>query len=321
MWKERVYIPKNQRLQEDIIREHHDSIIAGHLGQYKTQELITCNYWRPYIQSDIHKYISRCETCQRTKAHQEKPHNPLHPNEIPKTPWEHISVDLISELMESSGFNAILVITNHLSKMIITVPTNMELTASETARIFRDHVWSIHRLPRKVISDRGPQFVVQFMRDLYKLNGTQGNLLTAYHPQTDGQTEYMNQEVEQYLHIFINHKQSDWSEWLSCASFSYNNKVHSATGNSPFYVIDGRHPNTGVMPRRTVKSFGATQFAERMKKVHEEAELALTNAQETMKRNYNQHKNFSREYKKGDKVWLEGTNITMNRPMKKLDDK
>jgi hypothetical protein len=137
-----------------------------------------------------------------------------------------------------------------------------------------------------LIIDRGPQFAAQFMKDLHKLTGVKGNLSTAYHPQMDGQTERMNQEVEQYLQIFVSHRQNDWFEWLSCAEFSYNNKVHSATGFSPFYVNYGKHPNTGVTPQRTVKSHGAEQFVEKMKSVHEEAKSALLQAQETMKRNY-----------------------------------
>jgi len=99
-WR-RIYVPKNKHLQEDIIREHHDSVAAGHPGWYKTQELITRNYWWPYIQLDIRKYIDGCEMCQRTKVHHKKPKNPLHSNEVPSRPWEHISVDLIGELPES----------------------------------------------------------------------------------------------------------------------------------------------------------------------------------------------------------------------------
>ena len=135
-WKQRIYVPRNKRLREDVIREHHDSVTGGHPGRYKTQELITRNYWWPGIQGDIRKYIDGCEACQRTKTHREKAHNPLHPNEIPNAPWEHISIDIIGELPESNGFNAILVIVDRFSKMIIVIPTNMELTAQGTARIY-----------------------------------------------------------------------------------------------------------------------------------------------------------------------------------------
>ena len=95
----------------------------------------------------------------------------------------------------------------------------MELSAFGAARIYRDHVWTKFGLPRKTISDRGPQFVAQFMRDLYSMTGVESNLSTAYHPQTDGQTERINQEVEQYLRIFVNERQT-WSDWLPSASFS-----------------------------------------------------------------------------------------------------
>jgi transposase InsO family protein len=105
-------------------------------------------------------------------------------------------VDIIRELPKSNRYNMNLVITDQLSKMIIAIPTNMDLTAYGAARLFRDHMWSKHVLPNKVISDRGLQFAAQFMKDLHKLMGVTANISTAYHPQTDGQTEHVNQEIE-----------------------------------------------------------------------------------------------------------------------------
>ena len=118
-YKNRIYIPPthhprpNQTLQNKIIRRHHDTIAAGHPGSYKTQELITRNYWWPHMQSDIKEYIKTCEACQRTKVHRDKPHNPLNPNEIPSRPWEHISADLIGPLpLASDQYDGILVIVD-----------------------------------------------------------------------------------------------------------------------------------------------------------------------------------------------------------------
>jgi len=238
-YKDRLYIPADSQLRTDIIREHHDTIAAGHPGRWKTQENITRDYWWPRMQGQIQKYIAGCDLCQRTKPHREKPRNPLHPHEVPSLPWEHISIDLITGLPESNGFNAILVIVDRFSKMILLVAVRDTLTSFQTAEIYRDHVWSKHGLPKKVISDRGPQFAAQFMKDLHKLIKVEMNLSTAFHPQTDGQTERINQEVEQYLRLFINHRQTDWNNWLSCAEFSYNDKVHSSTGFSPFFVNYG----------------------------------------------------------------------------------
>ena len=134
---------------------------------------------------------------------------PLHPHTAPSRPWEVISVDMIGPLPESLGYTSILNIVCLFSKQVISIPTNIELSSMGWAKLYRDHVYCHHGLSRKIISDRGPQFVSKFLKDLYALLGIEGNPSTAYHPQTDGQTEQINQEIEQYLRIFINYHQSD----------------------------------------------------------------------------------------------------------------
>ena len=117
------------------------------------------------------------------------------------------------------------------------------------AQIFRDTVWMDFGLPEVVISDWGLQFVSKFTNNLYHLLGIKMNPSTAYHPQTDGQTKHINQEVEQYLQLFINHRQDDWSKWLPMATFSYNNKVYAVTGYSPFFLNYGHHHRKSTKPR------------------------------------------------------------------------
>ena len=199
MWKHRVYVPKDSKLREDIIRLHHDTPLAGHPGRYKTHELITRNYWWPGIMKDIRKYVEGCEKCQRAKPIRQKPQSTLHPHEIPSEPWQIIMVDLIGELPESGGYNAISVFVDKFTKRLRLVPTNMSLTSEGTARMYRDKIFSQHGIPRMIIHDRGPQFHSGFMKELYKLIGIKSNFTTAYHPQTNGQTERMNQEIEHYL--------------------------------------------------------------------------------------------------------------------------
>ena len=212
------------------------------------------------MQAQIHRYVEGCEICQKSKPRRQSRPAPLYPNEIPSRPWEIISTDLIGELPESNGFNAIQLYVCRLTKQIHVIPTHMELDSEGAARSFRDHVFRHHGLPRKVISDRGPQFVSKFMKSLYKLLGITGNPSTAYHPQTDGQTERMNQEIKQYLRIFVNHRQDDWSEWLSLAEFSYNDKIHSSTSYSPFYLNSGFHPWKGAEVRKEVNNQSAEVF-------------------------------------------------------------
>ncbi|KAL5525001.1 hypothetical protein ACEPAF_8870 [Sanghuangporus sanghuang] len=189
------------------------------------------------------------------------------------------------------------------------------------ARIYRDHVFRLHGLPRKIIHDRGVQFDAKMMKELYKLLHIEGNPSTAYHPQTDGQTERVNQELEQYLRLYVNHRQSDWVDWLALAEFAYNNREHSATKLSPFFVNTGMHPLDFTGVGTALSNLSAEEFAKHVKEVHELAQGNLTQANEDMKRFYDRHAGKSITYEAGQKVFLDGRNIKTIRPMKKMDDK
>ena len=151
------------------------------------------------MRKDIRTYIAGYDRCQQTKALRTPRTKVLHLNKVPDAPWQIVMVDLIGKLPESNGFNAICVIVDRFSKQIYMVPMTMKLTAKGMAKIYRDQVFRLHGLPRKIIHDRGSQFDAKMMRELYKLLHIEGNPSTAYHPQTDGQTERVNQELEHYL--------------------------------------------------------------------------------------------------------------------------
>ena len=119
----------------------------------------------------------------------------------------------------------------------------MEKTLAEgLARLLRNHVWKLHGLPESIISERGVQFAMGMIRELNELLGIQTKLSKAYHPQIDGQTERINQELEQYLRVFINHRQEQWLDWLGTTKFAYNNKIHLATKVFPFKANYGQDP-------------------------------------------------------------------------------
>jgi hypothetical protein len=216
------------------------------------------------ISRDVKSYVDGCEVCQRTKVIHEPSHAPLHPHSIPMTPWEKISVDLVGPLPMSNGHDIIMVVVDWLTKAMVAIPTTSTITMDEVARLFQNNMWNQYGLPNTIINNRGLQFVSQFMRDLLKLLGIRGNPSTAYHPQTDRQTEQMNQELEQYLRIYVNYQQDDWSEWLSLAKFTYNNREHSVMKCSPFFVNYGWHPNKGTNQNIQVKSQSAIELAEQM---------------------------------------------------------
>jgi len=154
---------------------------------------------------------------------------------------------------------------------------------------------------------------------LNRLLGIQANPFTAYHPQTDGQTEQVNQEVKQYLRIFVNYHQDNWADWLSLAKFSHNDKINSSTHHSPFYLNWGRHPRKGIEPRREMRVEAANEFVERMEGIRREAEAALERAARDMKIFYDCHRREAPVFQPGDEVLLEGENLCTNQPSKKLD--
>jgi hypothetical protein len=150
--------------------------------------------------------------------------------------WETISLDFIIELLESGGYDAIMVVVDSAGKQSHFLETVTTVMGARAANLYLCNVWKLHSLPWKVISDCGPQFVGLFMKELCCLLGIKATSSTAYHPQTDGQMEHVNQELEQFLWIFIREQQDDWYSLLPLTEFSYNNHVHSSTQHTPFLL-------------------------------------------------------------------------------------
>ena len=270
----------------------------------------------------IGKYVSTCDLCLCTKAQRHFPIGELHPLPVPSAPWETISMDFIVELPESSGHNAMIVVVDSVTKRAHFAPTLTTITASGTACLFLQHVWHHHGLPRRVVSDRGPQFVAEFTRELYRMLGIKLAATTAYHPQGDGQMEWVNQELEQYLRLFVNQRQDNWSELLPLAEFQYNNHIHSATQHQPFFLETGRLPRMGFEPEQPPsRTESVNEFTEWMKATLEEAEAALAKSKVDMTRYYNQKRVQAPEYNPGDQVYLDASDIQTTRPSKKLSHK
>jgi len=208
IYKERkVYVPNNDKLRIEIIRLYHNTPVGGHGGQWKTVELVTQSFWWPGITKEVKQYIEGCDAYQHNKNHTEQPAGKLMPNSILEKPWMHISADFITKLPLAQGYNSILVVVDWLTKMVHFIPITEKTLAEGLARLFRDNVWKLHGLPESIISDRGPQFAAGLMRELNRILGIESKLLTAFHLQIDGQIERVNQELEQYLRMFIDYRQ------------------------------------------------------------------------------------------------------------------
>ena len=158
------------------------------------------------------------------------------------------------------------------------------------------------------------------MKELNEILGIKTKLSAAYHPQTDGQTEQVNQEIEQYLRIFVSHRQNNWPERIACAKFAYNNKIHTAMHILPFYTNYGMNPWMGIEPQRAGKSEPAKEFAEQMKTVHKEPQAALSKSRDAMMCYADFHRGETLEYKVGNKVWLSTKNLNVDQLLCKLTE-
>ena len=135
--------------------------------------------------------------------------------------------------------------------MIRLKATTTNISSERIAKIYRDNIWKLHRIPRKILSNRGPQFTSKFMEEFMKALGIKRQLSTVYHPQTDGQTERINQEIGMFLRHYVNYQQDDWTNWLAATEFQYNDKKHAATEKTLFELNFGRHPWKGNLMVKT----------------------------------------------------------------------
>ena len=233
-------------------------------------------------------------------------------------------MDFIIKLPVSKGHDLILVVCDRFLKISHFVATTEKTIAEELAKLFRNNVWKLYGLPESVISDRGPQFAVGMIKKLNKMLGIETKLSMAYHPETDGQTERTNQELEQYLRMYVNHRQNNWAEWLAMMEFAFNNKVHTVMKMSLFQVNYKREPRIGFDIRKKEKNEKAEEFVKEMKERHEEARVALVKVQEEMKRQADRSRKEAEEYRVGDKVLISTKDFSMElrkRAIKKLTEK
>ncbi|GJP70016.1 hypothetical protein CLOP_g1010 [Closterium sp. NIES-67] len=189
------------------------------------------------------------DTCQRMKRSKQKKAGLLLPLPVPEQPWQVVSLDFITGLPPTAtGHDAILVVIDKFSKMGHFIPIHTTAHTEETAQLFICYIISQHGIPTTLISDRDPKFTSKFWKELMSLLRTKLTMSSAYHPQTDGQTERLNQVVEQLLRAACKDEISKWDLHLPVLEFAYNNATHADTGQMPFFLCYGRHPLTPQKP-------------------------------------------------------------------------
>jgi hypothetical protein len=230
-------------------------------------------------------------------------------------------MDFIEHLPSSSSYTSILVIVERLTKQGIFIPTHNTITSAQLAELFVLNVFSKHGVPGHVTSDRGSKFVSHFFRSLGTALDMKLHFTSGYHPEGDGQTERVNQTLEQYLRCYCNYQQDNWSMLLPLAEFAYNNAPSETTGTSPFFANKGYNPNITVHPERDMASNRAREFAVDLGELHETLKLHIKDAQHCYQKSADNWRLPAPNYKISDKVYVKAKFFHTTRPSKKLAEK
>jgi hypothetical protein len=311
---DKLLVPDALDVRTTLIEEAHDTPYSGHLGFKKTLELLQRNYWWPRMRDHIKKYVDTCDSCQRNKSSNQKPGGLLQPLPIPERNWESVSLDLITDLPTTArDHDSVIVIVDRLSKMAHFIPCKKSLSSLELAIVFAREVIRLHGWQKSIVMDRDPRFTSQFWQDLCKVFGTKLRLSTAFHPQTDGQTERMNRLIEDVLRHYVSPQLTDWDMLLTPLEFAINNATQESTGMSPFQMNYGHHPLTPLNLHADCKTPSVQDFAGRMADNLQLAKDALRAAQDRQK-SFANTKRRDVQFKVGDKVMLSTKNIHLNNP-------
>ena len=319
-----LFVPDDTATKAEIIRRHHDDLMAGHFGVRKTSELIARKYGWDGLEATIKTYVETCEVCQRTKAPRHRPYGELQSLPRPERPWCEVSMDFITDLpvcrQGNDEYDSILVVVDRYTKMAKYLPTRKTIDAPALASLLFDRVVTQYGIPDGIVSDRGSIFTSHFWSAFCFHAKVSRRLSTAFHPQTDGQTERQNQTLEQYLRCFCAYKQHDWSHLLPLAEFAYNNSEHSVTKISPFFACMGFNPRLSfdIEANATKGEIpAAKQRAEQLQRDRKTLDERWERAIKWQANAYNKrHK--SQSFRVGDQVLLSTKNLRLVRPNRKL---
>lgn len=313
-WKGYVIcVPNARALKEEILRELHSNPLGGHVGIDRTLHILKRYFWWKNMTRDTVDFVRSCDECQRNKSSNQQPIGQLQPLQIPLRRWQSVSIDFIMELPRTvSGHDAVVVVVDRMSKMVHIAPTTSNVNSEEFAQLFLDNVVRLHGLPTELVTDRGSQFISNFWKTLCEKLGMRRAMSTAFHPQTDGQTERTNRVLEDMLRHYISPTCDDWDEHLYAAEFAINNTVNASTRFTPFYLNYGEHPLTPLSAEIPVKDAvtDAETLAARIVDAVKSAKQNLLDAQSRQKA-YADLKRRPCSFKVGDEVLLSTKNIKL----------
>ncbi|MBW0551449.1 hypothetical protein O181_091164 [Austropuccinia psidii MF-1] len=264
----------------------------------------------------IKDYVSSCQQCSRSKNINHKEFGFLKPLPTPNGPWICLSADFITQLPLSNSFDSILVIVDRFSKMVVFIPKMSSITTLYLAHLFIKNIFSNNALPSSIVSDRGSLFVSSFWTNLWQQLKITRDLSTTYHPETDGQTERVNQILEQYLCFYVSYHQDDWNTWLPLAEFAYNKSYHSSTKQSALFTVDGRDPQ--FYSAHITQDTPSGKLSTKIQSVQQYFKRELEVSMDRFKRYADNSRATPPVFTPGGMVWLSSKKIKSTRPTKKL---
>lgn len=235
-------MPNDIRLRRLLFSEAHSSTEGGHSGQKGTIARLSRSFYWPTLSRDIKNWVRSCPICQSVKPTNSKPQGLLQPLPTPVAIWEDLTMDFVTNLPMSAGKTVILVVVDCLCKGAHFIPLRAPFTAPTVATAFLAEVVRLHGVPRSILSDHDPIFLSSFWKTIFRQQGTYLRRSSAYHPQTDGQSEVVNRCLQQYLRCLVMDRPREWTQCLPLAELWYNTTRHSSTGVSPFELTFGRPP-------------------------------------------------------------------------------
>jgi hypothetical protein len=237
----RAVLPNDAKLRKVVLDEAHKTYYTVHPGSTKMYQDLKRNYWWSGMKRDIAEYVARCPSCQQVKAEHQRPAGPLQPLSIPEWKWDQITMDFVVGLPRApSGQDAIWVIVDRLTKSAHFVPFKITDSMQKLAELYIREIVRLHGVPVSIVSDRDPRFTSKFWKRLQEAMGTKLNFSTAYHPQTDGQSERTIRILEDMLRLCVLDFKGNWIKFLPLVEFAYNNSFQATIGMTPYEALYGR---------------------------------------------------------------------------------
>jgi hypothetical protein len=310
-FRDRICVPDDVDLKRMILEESHRSNLSIHPGATKMYQDLKRLFWWSGMKREVAQFVYACLTCQKSKVEHQKPAGLMQPLEIPEWKWDSISMDFVTGLPNTSrGCDAIWVIVDRLTKSAHFIPINISYPVSKLAEIYTNVIVKLHGVPLCIVSNRDPRFTSEFWKSLQEALGSKLRLSSAYHPQTDGQTERTIQSLEDLLRACILEQGGSWDTHLPLVEFTYNNSYHSSIGMAPFEALYGRRCRTPLCWHESGESVVlgpeiVRETTKTVKMIRDKMKIS-----QSRQKSYHDKRRKDLEFQEGDHVFLRVTPTT-----------